>query len=192
MKKKKSIREVESFPIYDITVQDDHCFELENGVIAHNSVYPKDIMSGGTGGMLAATTVFMIGKSQEKDGTDIIGWNFTLNVDKSRYVKEKSKIPFLVTYEGGLNKWAGFLELCLESGHIIKPSNGWYNKVNRETGEVIGLKVLLFCPICQSLIVWLASICLEVGKVKENGQRMAGGREKTYNRLWPTCIKKKE
>lgn len=104
-------------------------------------LFPKDVMSGGTGGMLAATTVFMIGKSQEKDGTDIIGWNFTLNVDKSRYVKEKSKIPFLVTYEGGLNKWAGFLELCLESGHIIKPSNGWYNKVNRETGEVIGLKV---------------------------------------------------
>jgi len=105
------------------------------------SLFPKDIMSGGTGGMLAANTVFMISKSQEKEGNEIVGWNFSLNIEKSRYVKEKSKIPFLVTYEGGLNKWSGFLDLCIESGFIIKPSNGWYQKVDRSTGEVIGSKI---------------------------------------------------
>jgi myosin-crossreactive antigen len=28
------------------------------------------------------------------------------------------------------------LDIALESGHVIKPSNGWYSKVNMETGEV--------------------------------------------------------
>jgi hypothetical protein len=57
-------------------------------------------------------------------------------VEKSRYVKEKSKIPVSVSFNGGINMWSGLLDLALESGHIIKPSNGWYSKVNKETGEV--------------------------------------------------------
>jgi intein/homing endonuclease len=47
MRKLVSIKEVEKFPLYDITVENDHCFELENGIIAHNSMYPKAIVSGG-------------------------------------------------------------------------------------------------------------------------------------------------
>jgi hypothetical protein len=27
--------------------------------------------------------------------------------------------------------------MALESGHIIKPSNGWYQKVDMNTGEII-------------------------------------------------------
>jgi hypothetical protein len=26
--------------------------------------------------------------------------------------------------------------MALESGHVTKPSNGWYSRVNTETGEV--------------------------------------------------------
>jgi hypothetical protein len=26
--------------------------------------------------------------------------------------------------------------MALESGHVIKPSNGWYSRVNKDTGEV--------------------------------------------------------
>lgn len=47
MKELVKIEYVDDFPIYDVTVEDDHCFELYNGVIAHNSMYPKDIVSGG-------------------------------------------------------------------------------------------------------------------------------------------------
>ena len=57
-------------------------------------------------------------------------------MEKSRYVKEKSKIPVSVTFDGGLSKWSGLLDVALESGHVIKPSNGWYQKVNKETGEI--------------------------------------------------------
>jgi hypothetical protein len=41
-----------------------------------------------------------------------------------------------VTFSGGISKWSGLMDVALESGHVIKPSNGWYQKVNRDTGEV--------------------------------------------------------
>lgn len=104
-------------------------------------LFPKKVMAGGTGGMYSSDTVFMIGKSQEKEGTEIIGWNFIINIEKSRFVKEKAKIPFLVTYEDGLNVWGGLLELAMEFGAVIKPSNGWYQRVEKSTGELIGGKV---------------------------------------------------
>jgi len=53
------------------------------------ALYPKTIMSGGTGPMYSANTVFFIGKQQEKDGTEVVGYNFIINVEKSRYVREK-------------------------------------------------------------------------------------------------------
>jgi hypothetical protein len=53
-------------------------------------------------------------------------------VEKSRYVKEKSKIPVSVTFDGGLSKWSGLLDVALESGHVVKPSNGWYSKVDQD------------------------------------------------------------
>ncbi len=33
-------------------------------------------------------------------------------------------------------KWSGLLDIALESGHVSKPSNGWYAKVDRSTGEI--------------------------------------------------------
>jgi hypothetical protein len=57
-------------------------------------------------------------------------------VEKSRYVKEKSKIPVSVSFNGGISRWSGLLDIALESGHVIKPSNGWYSKVDKESGEI--------------------------------------------------------
>jgi len=95
-------------------------------------LYPKDIVGGGTGSYYSADNIYIIGRQQEKEGTDVVGYNFIINVEKSRYVKEKSKIPVTVSFEGGISKWSGLLELALESGHIVKPSNGWYSKVNSD------------------------------------------------------------
>ena len=99
-------------------------------------MFPKDIVGGGTGSYYSADNIFIIGRQQEKDGKEIIGYDFIINVEKSRYVKEKSKIPVTVSFDGGISRWSGLLELALESGHVVKPSNGWYSKVNIETGEV--------------------------------------------------------
>ena len=99
-------------------------------------LYPKAIVGGGTGAMYSADNVYILGRQQEKEGTEIVGYNFIINVEKSRYVKEKSKIPVSVSFNGGLSKWSGLLDVALESGHVIKPSNGWYSKVDVETGVV--------------------------------------------------------
>lgn len=107
-----------------------------NHIYMEQGLYPKAIVSGGTGVYLSADNIFILGRQQEKDGTEIIGYNFIINVEKSRYVREKSKIPVCVKFEGGLSLWSGLLDMALESGHIIKPSNGWYSRVNKETGEV--------------------------------------------------------
>ena len=99
-------------------------------------MFPKDIVGGGTGSYYSADNIFILGRQQEKEGTEIVGYNFIINVEKSRYVKEKSKIPVSVSFDGGISRWSGLLDIALESGHVIKPSNGWYSKVELETGEV--------------------------------------------------------
>jgi RecA/RadA recombinase len=99
-------------------------------------MFPKAIVGGGTGAMYSADNVYILGRQQEKEGTEIVGYNFIINVEKSRYVKEKSKIPVSVSFDGGLSKWSGLLDLALESKHVVKPSNGWYSKCDPDTGEV--------------------------------------------------------
>lgn len=92
--------------------------------------YSKQIISGGTGLIYSANQAFIIGKSQEKDGTDLAGWNFTLNVEKSRYVREKSKLTFQVRYESGIQKYSGLLDIALACNRVIKPNMGWYSRVD--------------------------------------------------------------
>jgi RecA/RadA recombinase len=103
-------------------------------------MFPKDIVGGGTGSYYSADNIYIIGRQQEKDGTEITGYNFIINVEKSRYVREKSKIPVAVSFEGGIQKYSGILDVALEGGFVTKPANGWYAKVDKKTGE-IGEKV---------------------------------------------------
>jgi RecA/RadA recombinase len=99
-------------------------------------MFPKDIVGGGTGSYYSADNIFIIGRQQEKEGTEVVGYNFIINVEKSRYVKEKSKIPVTVKHDGGISRWSGLLDIALESGHVVKPTNGWYSKVDQDTGEI--------------------------------------------------------
>jgi RecA/RadA recombinase len=103
-------------------------------------MYSKDVVSGGTGIVYSADTIWILGRQQEKDGTDLVGYNFIINVEKSRFVKEKSKIPITVSFEGGIEKYSGLLDVAIEGGFVQKPANGWYAKVDMVTGE-LGNKV---------------------------------------------------
>jgi hypothetical protein len=53
-------------------------------------------------------------------------------VEKSRYVREKSKIPVEVSFEGGISKWSGLLDVALNGGFVTKPSNGWYSRAGED------------------------------------------------------------
>jgi RecA/RadA recombinase len=99
-------------------------------------MFPKDIVGGGTGSYYSADNIYILGRQQEKDGAELIGYNFIINVEKSRYVREKAKIPVTVRFDGGISRYSGLLDMALESGHVTKPNVGWYAKVNTTTGEV--------------------------------------------------------
>lgn len=99
-------------------------------------LFPKDIVGGGTGIYYSADNIWILGRQQDKKGTEIQGYHFVINVEKSRYVKEKSKIPITVSWDGGVRKYSGLLDVALAGGYVTKPSNGWYAAVDRETGEV--------------------------------------------------------
>ena len=104
-------------------------------------MFPKAVVSGGTGIYYSADTIWILGRQQDKVGTEIQGYHFIINVEKSRYVKEKSKIPVSVSFEGGIQRYSGLLDIALAGNFVAKPSNGWYQKVDRGTGELVGTKV---------------------------------------------------
>ena len=99
-------------------------------------LYAKDVVGGGTGSYYSADNIFILGRQQDKEGTELMGYNFIINVEKSRYVREKSKIPVSVKFDGGIDRFSGILDMALESGHVVKPTVGWYAKVDKSTGEV--------------------------------------------------------
>lgn len=106
--------------------------------------YSKTQVSGGTGGIYAADTIFIIGRQQETEGEGakkvLNGYDFVINVEKSRYVREKSKIPVTISFQGGLSKWSGLFEWALEGKFIA--ANGKKNRydgfsvVDQETGAL--------------------------------------------------------
>lgn len=126
----KSINKVGRAPVYDLSLDtedyDKQHYVLKNGVITHN-----------TGIMYSSNQVFIITKAQEKEGTELAGFKFTINIEKSRFVREKSKLPFTVRYDTGIQKWSSLFDLAIESGHIRKATQGWYNVVDMETGEIL-------------------------------------------------------
>jgi RecA/RadA recombinase len=101
-------------------------------------MYAKDVVSGGTGGYYSADAIWIIGRRQDKDTAtkEITGYDFIINIEKSRHVREGSKIPISVSFSGGVKKWSGLFDLALALGYIHKPKQGWYNKVNGDTGEI--------------------------------------------------------
>jgi RecA/RadA recombinase len=107
-----------------------------NHIYMEIGMFPKAIVGGGTGSYYNADNIWIIGRQQDKDGTELAGYHFIINVEKSRYVKEKSKIPITISYDGGINRWSGLLDLAIEAGYIVKPKNGWYAFVDQETGEL--------------------------------------------------------
>jgi RecA/RadA recombinase len=103
-----------------------------NHTYMEQGMFPKAVVSGGTGIYYSADAIFIIGRQQEKEGQELIGYNFIINVEKSRHVREKSRIPVEVTFDGGISKWSGLLDVAQEGGFVVKPSNGWYSHRGEE------------------------------------------------------------
>lgn len=110
------------FNLYDIPcIVIGHTYKTQD-------MYPKDVLSGGTGIYYSANYVWIVGRSQDKDGDGLHGYSFNIVVDKSRFVIEKSRIPISVSFQHGIEKYSGLLDVAMEGGFVTKPSVGWYSR----------------------------------------------------------------
>lgn len=110
------------------------------------ALFPKAIMSGGTGPMYSADNVWILGRQQDKaiSGAEkgkLQGYNFVINIEKSRFVKEKSKINLLVQHNSGIDLYSNLLDIALDGQFLGQPVKGKYQIVDRETGELVGESV---------------------------------------------------
>ena len=136
MTRAKQIRSLLRLITLQLVKKELPCILINHCYVEIGPMYPKTIIPGGQAVTLSSNVIFVITKSQEKDSDgDLGGFKFTINIHKSRYVREKEKLPFTVLYDGGIQKYSGILDIALEGGFLIKPKVGWYSLVNKETGE---------------------------------------------------------
>ena len=86
------------------------------------SMFPQKEMGGGSGLKYAASSIIYLGKRKEKDGTEVVGNIIHCKNYKSRLTKENAMIDVLLTYEKGLDKHYGLIELAEQSGVFKKVS----------------------------------------------------------------------
>ena len=86
------------------------------------SMFPQKEMGGGSGLKYAASSIIYLGKKKVKDGTEVVGNIIHCKNYKSRLTKENAMIDVLLTYEKGLDKHYGLIELAEQSGVFKKVS----------------------------------------------------------------------
>ena len=83
------------------------------------SMFPTKEMGGGSGLKYAASSIIYLSKRKEKDGTEIVGNIVHCKNHKSRLTKENKMVDVRLTYDAGLDKYYGLLELA-EKYEIFK------------------------------------------------------------------------
>jgi len=83
------------------------------------SMFPQKEMGGGSGLKYAASSIVYLSKRKEKDGTEVIGNIIHCKNHKSRLTKENKMVDVKLTYDKGLDKYYGLLELA-EKYEIFK------------------------------------------------------------------------
>ena len=86
------------------------------------TMYPTKVMGGGSAMQYAASSIVFLSKRKEKDGTEVIGNIIHCKMQKSRMTKENKMVDVLLTYNDGLSKYYGLLEMAEAAGLFKKVS----------------------------------------------------------------------
>ena len=78
------------------------------------SMFPQKEMGGGSGLKYAASSIIYLSKRKEKDGTEIVGNIIHCKNYKSRLTKENKVVDVRLTYDKGLDRYYGLLDLALK------------------------------------------------------------------------------
>ncbi len=80
------------------------------------SMFPQKEMGGGSGLKYAASSIIYLSKKKEKDGTEVIGNIIHCKNHKSRLTVENKMVDVRLTYDKGLDRYYGLLDLALKYG----------------------------------------------------------------------------
>ena len=83
------------------------------------SYIPMKEMGGGSGLKYAASSIVYLSKKKEKDGTEVVGNIIKIKNQKSRLTRENSMCEVRLTYNQGLDRYYGLLQLA-EKYNIFK------------------------------------------------------------------------
>ena len=86
------------------------------------SMFPTKEMGGGSGLKYAASSIVYLSRKKEKDGTEVIGHIIHCKNHKSRLTVENKIVDVRLTYDKGLDKYYGLLELAEKHGIFSKVS----------------------------------------------------------------------
>ena len=76
------------------------------------SMFPQKEMGGGSGLKYAASSIIYLTKKKEKDGTEVVGNIIHCKNHKSRLTVENKMVDVRLTYDKGLDRYYGLLELA--------------------------------------------------------------------------------
>tara|TARA_Y100001949_G_scaffold47567_1_gene39351 strand:+ start:1767 stop:2816 length:1050 start_codon:yes stop_codon:yes gene_type:complete len=83
------------------------------------SMFPTKEMGGGSGLKYAASSIIYLSKKKEKDGTEVVGNIIHCKNFKSRLTVENKMVDVRLTYNKGLDRYYGLLELA-EKYNVFK------------------------------------------------------------------------
>ena len=86
------------------------------------SMFPQKEMGGGSGLKYAASSIIYLSKKKEKDGTEVIGNIIHCKNQKSRLTVENKMVDVRLTYDKGLDRYYGLLDLAEKCGVFKKVS----------------------------------------------------------------------
>lgn len=96
-----------------------------NHVYSEMSLYPKTIISGGTGVLLSSNTALIMSRRKATD-KNIEGFDFMIKIEKSRFIQEGLSLPLTIPKGGMIKKYSGLFDLGLETGFLMKSGNRYY------------------------------------------------------------------
>lgn len=121
MKKLKVVKKIVNDDVkhvYDIEVDTDHHYLLENGIVSHNS-----------GPIYASSIVLAMRKlklKEDEDGnkiSEVRGIRAQCKIMKTRYNKPFEEVTIKIPYEQGMDPYSGLTELFEQKGLLEKEGN---------------------------------------------------------------------
>jgi RecA/RadA recombinase len=97
-------------------------------------MYAKEVVGGGTGTEYNSNGIWIIGAEKNTEGEgakkELVGFDFKIKVEKSRFVKQDKKIPITVSFDSGIDQWSGLLDMALDMGYVVRPTLQTYAFAN--------------------------------------------------------------